>query len=169
MAEEVYILLGSNIGDRERFIDAAVDRMGFIEGLEIVAASSLYLSEAVGMDDNAPSFLNGVIKADYRYPPHELLRNLEKIESDLGRTDKGQSLPRTIDLDILLFGQKTVNTTNLIIPHPRMLKRPFALVPLLEIDPEISHPVTGRPISSYVSERSRAQVTLYRDHVARNL
>ncbi len=167
--ETVFILLGSNIGDRERLLRSAIDRMEQVEGFELIATSAIYSSEAQEMESESPPFLNQVVMADYQFTPKELLRALEQIETDLGRTDKGGMQPRTIDLDILLFGQKTIDQKQLTIPHPRLLERSFALVPLAQIDPEVVHPVTGRTIGSYITDELRSELEVYKDHVARGV
>ena len=169
MAETVYLLLGSNVGDRERYLDHALEKLESLEGLEVTAASGIYVSEASDMGDQEPSFLNQVIKADWRYTANELLRALEKIERDLGRTQKGERKSRTIDIDLLLFGEHIIDTEDLRVPHEQLLSRPFAMVPLLQIDPELRHPAGGRPIAEFLSEDDRQTVILYRDHVARNI
>jgi len=169
VAETVYILMGSNVGDRQRMLAAALNRIQTAEGMEVVATSAVYLSEAVDMDQESPSFMNQVVKADYRYSPNELLNLLERIERSLGRTVKGQKQPRTIDLDILLFGDQIIETERLSIPHRQLLNRPFAMVPLLQIDPEIVHPVTGRPVAEFLTHEGKGSVLLYKDHVARHI
>ncbi len=169
MAETVAILMGSNMGDREKNLAGGLAGLETIEGLEIVATSGVYLSEATQMGDQAPAVMNQVVMADYRFTPAELLNALELIEKNLGRTGKGKKLPRTIDLDILLFGRQIVETETLSIPHRELLNRPFAMVPLLQIEPDIIHPVTGRPVAEFLSEKDAHEVMLYKDHVARNL
>ncbi len=163
----VYILLGSNIGDREKNLATARERLEYIPGFELGASSSIYISDAVGMPGENPAVLNQVIKGEYTYRPSELLVELERIETALGRTGKGQKQPRTIDLDILLFGDDIIETESLSIPHRELLNRPFAMVPLLQIDPDIIHPVTKEPVASFLTDIDRTQVLLYRDHVAR--
>ena len=169
MAETVYILIGSNMGDREKNLIVALDKMETIPGLEIVASSGIYISEAQGMEGENPSFMNQVIMGDYLYRPGELLNELENIEKVMGRTDKGKLKPRNIDLDILLFGQQKIETPTLSIPHPRLLKRPFAMIPLLQITPDLIHPVTDKPVASYLKKKDNDNVVLYKDHVARNI
>ncbi len=169
MAETAYILLGSNLGDREKNLKSALEKMRSIEGLEVVATSGIYVSEAVDMKGENPAFLNQVVMIDYKFRPNELLDELEAIEKAQGRTDKGKKQPRTIDLDILLFGDQLVNTDRLTIPHPRLLERPFALIPMLEIDPELVHPVAKRSLADFVTDKQREQVMLYKDYVARNV
>jgi len=169
MSATVHLLLGSNLGDREQYISAAREALEAVEGLEIIASSAIYVSEAQEMAPGSPSFLNQVIAAEYKYTAAELLAALERIEHRLGRTTKGDMKPRTIDLDMLLFGSQVIATDRLQVPHPKLLKRSFALVPLAEIDPEIVHPLTGRMLAEYITEVMQAQVTVYRDHVARNV
>ena len=169
MAETVYLLLGSNLGDRQKFLSLALERLEALEGLEIVALSSVYVSEATEMKGENPSFLNQVVKAEYQFTAMELLAALERIESEFGRSNKGEKLPRTIDCDILLFGSQVICTPKLSVPHPKLLDRPFAMVPLIEIDPLAVHPMTHKPIAGFLSEKDRKSVLLYKDHVARNV
>lgn len=167
MATTTFILSGSNVGDRERNLSRALELMEEIDGLEIIAVSGLYVSDAQEMVGENPSFLNQAIMADYQYRPQELLDALEAIEKKLGRTDKGLKKPRTVDLDILLFGDQEIKTDRLVIPHPKLLKRPFAMVPLLQIEPELIHPVKKKPVADFLKENDRKQVVLFKDHVAR--
>lgn len=169
MTQTVYILLGSNIGDREKSLESAVNKMKSVEGLELIATSATYVSDPVDMPVDSPSFLNMVAKADYAYTPLELLRALESIETALGRTDKGKNLPRTIDLDILLFGDQIVDTKQFSVPHPELLNRPFAMIPLVQIDPDLKHPANGRKFADFITEEDQNQIIIYRDHVARNV
>jgi 2-amino-4-hydroxy-6-hydroxymethyldihydropteridine diphosphokinase len=169
MAETVYILIGSNEGDREKNLSSALAGLHTLTGLEIVAVSSIYLSEPQGMPPGSPAFLNLVVMADYQYLPNELLNALELLEKNLGRTGKGHKLPRTIDLDILLFGDRIVESERLSIPHRELLNRPFAMVPLLEIEPDIVHPVVRRPIAEFLTEDQRQAVLLFKDQVARHV
>ncbi|MFQ5498383.1 MAG: 2-amino-4-hydroxy-6-hydroxymethyldihydropteridine diphosphokinase [Candidatus Zixiibacteriota bacterium] len=169
MAETVFILAGSNVGDRERFLKEAHSRLENIPGLEIVATSSVYVSEAKDMEGENPSFLNQVIMVDFQYLANELLDGLERIELLLGRSDKGRNVPRTIDLDILLFGQQIIETDRLSIPHRELLNRPFAMVPLLQIDDTIVHPVVKRAVKEFLSEEDAQSVILLNDHVARTV
>ncbi len=169
MAEIVYLLLGSNVGDREENLLYALERIRAIEGIEVTATSAIYLTEPVGVKGVQPAFLNQAIRAEYQFRPLELLHALEKIETDMGRTGKGKLEPRIIDCDILLFGEQKVDEPTLTIPHPRLLERAFALIPLVEIEPHLKHPVTRQPLVSYIQNRAQSGVMVYKDHVARNL
>lgn len=168
MAETVYLLLGSNLGDREKYLTRARVLLAELEGFELLAVSSIYVTEAVDMAPDSPSFMNQVIKGEYYYPAHELLHACEKIESILGRTGKGLKQPRTIDIDILLFGSQIVESDVLTVPHPRLLQRAFALVPLLELDKDIVHSVSGRPLAEYLKPEERNSVVLFKEHVHDN-
>lgn len=163
-----YLLLGSNLGDRVTYLEAAVEQLSGMEGLEIVAESPVYISEPVGMSEPQPSFLNQVIKGEFLYPPRELLLACEEIERELDRDNKGEKKARTIDIDILLFGTELIKSDELTIPHRELTKRPFALVPLLEIDRDLTHPETHNKLDSYLTENARQQIMLYQDHVSRN-
>ena len=167
MSETVFILAGSNIGDREKYLTNALSKLECVEGLEIIATSAIYISDAQGMTSDTPSFMNQAVMGDYQYTANELLSALELVEKKLGRTDKDQNLSRTIDLDILLFGQQVIETDKLSIPHRELLNRPFAMIPILQIDPNIIHPVTKKPVANFLSEEDQNQVLLYKDHVAR--
>jgi 2-amino-4-hydroxy-6-hydroxymethyldihydropteridine diphosphokinase len=146
-----------------------VSRLEQLEGLELTAVSAIYSTRPVDMPDDSPEFFNLVVKGDYEYAPGELLRAMEDIERELGREEKGENLPRTMDLDLLLFGDREINTDNLIVPHPQLLKRAFVLIPLLQIDPEAVHPASGKPLADFVTTGGRATVKLYKDHVAREI
>lgn len=168
MADTIYILLGSNLGDRETNLKKAVDKISGLEGIETIALSSIYQSKAQGMDEGSPDFLNQAMMADYQYLPNELLDQLEKIENELGRDNKGLNLPRLIDLDILLFGEQIIKNDRLTVPHKELLNRAFALTPVIEISPDIEHPQTGRLLKDHLTENKSEEVTVYKDYVARS-
>jgi len=168
MSTTVYLSLGSNLGDREQNLIKACDMLSYIEGLEIIAHSPLYISDAVEMGDNAPDFMNMAIKCEFAYRAQELLNNIEEIEKKLGRTDKGNYKPRTIDIDILIFGNESINTEALTIPHKKLAERAFALVPLKDIDPELTHPVTGEILSSYIDKDEARELVMYKEFARHN-
>lgn len=169
MAETIYLLLGSNLGDRSRHLARAREDLSRVEGLEITAISPIYESDAVEMDEAAPRFLNQVVKGDYGYTPSELLGEIEEIERVHGRSEKGALKPRTIDIDILMFGERVIKTADLTIPHKKLATRPFAIVPLLAIDPEAVHPALGKPLADLLKKKAAGQVELFEDHVSRNV
>jgi len=168
MGETVYLSLGSNLGDRENNLVKAVEAISVMEGFEAVACSSLYVSQPQEMDEKAPDFLNMALEGKYLYRPMELLGNLQQIEKKLGRADKGGLKPRTIDIDIVLFGNQIIEMKDLSIPHRKMLQREFVLAPLLEIDKNLIHPVTREKISVYYEEIKSKDLTLYKEFTCKN-
>ena len=157
MAKSTYLSLGSNLGDRERYLDEAL-RLLEDADLTIVRRSSLYETEPRDFA-NQPWFLNLVVEAETRLFPRLLLTRIQKIEGQLGRRRMVPKGPRTIDIDILLFGHFVMETAGLVIPHPRMLERRFVLEPLAEICPDLRHPVTGLPIRALLNGVSSQKVT----------
>ena len=139
----VFLALGSNLGDREKNLDRALQYLE--ERLRIGKVSSTYDTDPVGNKDQ-PRFLNLVCEVSTRLSPEGLLKLAKGIESKMGRTSKTGE-PRPIDIDILLYGELLVKTPDLEIPHPRMGERAFVLVPLAEIAPEVVHPVTWKTIA----------------------
>jgi 2-amino-4-hydroxy-6-hydroxymethyldihydropteridine diphosphokinase len=134
----VYLSLGSNVGDREANLRAAIDALP-PRGVHVKQLSSIYETEPVDYLDQ-PWFLNCVVEAQTELPPQALLQALRSIESELGSQKQFTKGPRKIDLDILLYGSETMNTPDLQIPHPRMHLRRFVLAPLAEIAPDLKHP-----------------------------
>jgi 2-amino-4-hydroxy-6-hydroxymethyldihydropteridine diphosphokinase len=133
-----YVGVGSNLGDREATIRAAVDALP-----GVVAVSSLRETDPVGVTDQ-PAFLNGAVALETELSPRELLERLLAIERELGRERRERWGPRTIDLDLLLYGRETVDEPGLKVPHPRLHQRRFVLEPLAELDPELAVPGRGR-------------------------
>jgi len=152
MTSTAYILLGSNLGDREKYLSSAIVMIKDIPGIELSSSSSVYSSKAEQMASGTPSFLNQVIKVKTELTSIELLTALEKIEQALDRTGKGKYISRTIDLDILLYDTEIINTERLTIPHPELLNRAFALIPLVEIDPTLVHPLTNKRLKDYLND-----------------
>jgi 2-amino-4-hydroxy-6-hydroxymethyldihydropteridine diphosphokinase len=116
----------------------------------LLRASSLYDTEPVG-DVDQPNFLNAVAQVDTDLPPRQLLWNLLLIEKRLGRERTRPWGPRTIDLDLLLYGDEVIEEDDLRVPHPEMIRRAFVLVPLIELDPILVHPGTGETMLSHLS------------------
>src|SRR5580704_4464956 len=134
----VYLSLGSNVGDRDSNLSAAIAALT-PNGIQVKRVSSIYETEPVDFLDQ-PWFLNCVVEAETELQPHALLQSLRAIESHLGSQKEFAKGPRKLDLDILLYNSQTIATPDLQIPHPRMLERRFVLTPLAEIAPQIKHP-----------------------------
>ena len=132
MKNKVYLSLGSNIGNRQEYIESAIELVGKTEGIKILKKSGLYETSPVGYVEQ-DLFLNAVIKIETDFSEREILKIINKIENELDRKREIRWGPRTIDIDILIFSDKKINETDLIIPHKEMLNRLFVLVPLIEI------------------------------------
>ena len=133
-----YVGLGSNLGDREATILAAV---AALRG--VVAVSQLRETDPVGVTEQ-PAFLNGAVALETELSPRELLNSLLAVERELGRERRERWGPRTIDLDLLLYGTETLEEPGLTVPHPHLHERRFALEPLAELDPDLVVPGRGR-------------------------
>lgn len=139
----VYIGLGSNLDNPLQHIQTAIHDLCSIEGIRVVAVSSLYQSPPMGPPDQ-PDYVNAVLSLETALTPHQLLDLLQSIEQLHGRERKRHWGERTLDLDILLYGEQTLNDARLQIPHPGMLERAFVLYPLAEIAPNIEIPGAGK-------------------------
>jgi len=138
-----YVGLGSNLGNREEMIARALDLLKGEDGIRVLAVSTIRETDPVGIEDQ-PRFLNGAAAVETELTGRELLDRLLAIEQQLGRTREVPSGgPRTIDLDLLLYGDEVLDEPGLQVPHPRLAERRFALEPLQELDPELSIPGTG--------------------------
>jgi 2-amino-4-hydroxy-6-hydroxymethyldihydropteridine diphosphokinase len=138
-----YIGLGSNVGDRERMLWSAIHMLAFNPEVDVVAVSSIRETDPVGLEDQ-PRFLNAAAAVDTELEAHALLDLLLSIERELGRTRQGPRFgPRTIDLDLLLYGDDVVEEPGLTVPHPRLHERRFALEPLAELEPDLEVPEKG--------------------------
>ena len=133
-----YVGLGSNLGDREATIRRAIAALP-----GVLAVSELRETDPVGVTEQ-PAFLNGAAALDTQLSPREVLDTLLAIERQLGRERRERWGPRTIDLDLLLYGGETVDEPGLTVPHPRLHERRFALEPLADLDPELVVPGRGR-------------------------
>lgn len=155
----VYLSLGSNLGDREAHLRAAIHALA-PAGVRVTQASSIYETEPVDYLEQ-PWFLNCVLKGETELEPLALLRALRGIESQLGNEKEFAKGPRKIDLDILLYDSEMMDTSDLQIPHPRMLLRRFVLAPLAEIAPTLEHPAWQATAAQLLAQSSdKSQVRL---------
>ena len=151
MAETtVYLSLGSNIGDREKNLHAAIAALADAR-VRVTRASSFYETEPVDLREQ-PWFLNCVVQGKTQLPALDLLYALRGIESRMGSKKLVPKGPRLIDMDILLYGDETIDTPELQVPHPRMLQRKFVLVPLVEIAPDLKHPQWTKTVADLAVE-----------------
>lgn len=155
--ESVIVGLGSNMGERRLLIDAAVAHLRETRDTNVLRVSTLRETEPVGEESDGPlggRYLNGVVELETGLDPIPFLERCQAIEEALGRTRSRPNAPRTIDLDLLLFGDRVLDTPRLRVPHPRLLEREFALEPVAEIAPERLHPVSRRTMASHWEELS---------------
>ncbi len=145
----LYLGLGSNLGDREATLAAAIRKLDSPE-LRLTRASGLYETEPIGLKDQ-PWFLNQVAEFQTTLFPRQLLQRTKRIENELGRRRGVRNGPRTLDIDILLYGSAIVRSEELEIPHPRFRERRFVLAPLAELSPDLRDPVSGLQIKVLLS------------------
>lgn len=145
---QVYLGLGSNLGDREGNLVMGIEHLA--KKVVIEQVSSLYETEPVGYLDQS-WFLNAVVRGFTELDPWELLHFIKEVEGDLGRVPSFPYGPRSIDIDILLYADRVIQTTELTIPHPRLAERAFVLVPLAEIAPGLVHPMNQKTIRELLS------------------
>lgn len=142
MAVDTLLALGSNLPNRVEHLAYAVGRLA--EETELRALSSVYETDPVGYTEQG-AFLNMVVKVGTDRSPEEVLGLARAVEAERGRVRRFRNSPRTLDIDVLLYGDREVRREDLVIPHPRMKDRPFVLVPLLELEPDARDPATGAP------------------------
>jgi 2-amino-4-hydroxy-6-hydroxymethyldihydropteridine diphosphokinase len=151
---QVYLGIGSNLGDRQANIEKALKLLN--ERLQIELVSSIYETKPMGYVEQ-PKFLNAVCRGQTELGPLQLLSLVKGIEASLGRVSSFPNAPRTIDLDIIFYGDMIMQTPELTIPHPRLEKRAFVLIPLLEIAPDLSHPVSGESVKDLTARVQRRE------------
>ena len=138
----VFVGLGSNLDEPRRQIERALHTLAALEHTRLLAVSSLYRSAPLGPQDQ-PFFLNAVAELETLLPPDALLDHLQSIETAQGRVRTRRWGPRTLDLDLLLYGMERISTPRLLVPHPGLPERPFVLYPLAELAPELEVPGLG--------------------------
>ncbi len=154
--QRAYIGLGANLGDPAAALDDAITRLAAIPDTVIAARSSYYRSAPI--DATGPEFVNAVVALDTALAPHDLLAHLQAIEQAHGRARPYRNAPRTLDLDLLLYGRQTLATPELTVPHPRLHERAFVLLPLAEIAAELQIPGLG-PLPPWLARASDQSIT----------
>lgn len=147
---KVFLLLGSNLGDREQMLQSAEDAITGHE-IETIQRSGLYETAAWGITDQ-PAFLNQVLEVETKLDPEALMQTLLEIEQSLGRERKERYGPRSIDIDILFFDTLVYHSSVVTIPHPAMQERKFVLKPLAELAPDLIHPVFHQSVQELLSQ-----------------
>ena len=147
-SQQVYVGLGSNLGDRAAMLAAAVAELAGLPATRVVRLSSIYRTTPWGLREQ-PDFYNQVAELSTGLGPHELLEAALAIEARLGRRREVRWGPRTIDIDLLLYGEVALATPQLTLPHPRMLERAFVLVPLAELAPNLT--IAGRTVAEHLA------------------
>ena len=156
----VYLALGSNMGNRLANLKAAI--LNLTPQMTVKKKSSVYETPPWGFVEQ-DAFLNQVVMAETYLEPQPLLRHLKRLELVLGRVPNFRNGPRLIDIDILFFDNLIINTPPLVIPHPRLHERAFVLVPLVEIEPDLIHPILQRPVNKLLDDVDRSGIKLFEE------
>ena len=151
MGDTAYIGIGSNLGDRLTYLRQGLSGVVFSPAIRLLATSSIFSSDPLGSVDQ-PDFLNAVFAVDTFLEPEALLRHMRAIEEAHGRQRTIRWGPRTLDLDLLLYGDRRIRNDVLTLPHPLLLERCFVLVPLCELAADHRHPTTGSRLSDHLRD-----------------
>jgi 2-amino-4-hydroxy-6-hydroxymethyldihydropteridine diphosphokinase len=149
----VVVALGSNLGDRRANVDYAIERLGVL--LRPLRVSSVIETPPFDVPDEQPPYLNAVVVGETALTPEALMAELQTLEQERGRERRSFRAARTLDVDLILYGDRIVATAGLEIPHPRFREREFVLSPLAELEPNIVDPVTGLTIAELLSVHSQ--------------
>lgn len=161
-SQTAYVALGSNLGDRLALMQAALDRLA-CDTLRVCQVSPIYENRAVGMGDEAEPFLNAIAEVETSLDPHQLLDHCLEVEEQLGRVRTGEWAPRTIDLDVIAYGEEEILSDRLHVPHPRIAERDFVVHPLNSIAPNLM--IRGQRVEQLAVALPMDALTLYKDHL----
>jgi 2-amino-4-hydroxy-6-hydroxymethyldihydropteridine diphosphokinase len=161
---EIFLALGSNLGDRRANLRAAIAALG--PEVQVVGESHIYETPPWGLTDQPP-FLNMVLEAETELDPASLLHHLKGLEVQLGRLPGVRYGPRLIDIDLLFYEDLILDTPPLVIPHPRMQERAFVLVPLADLAPGLRHPVLGKTVRELLAQVDTTGIRLYNSDTPR--
>lgn len=154
----VFLSLGSNMGDKVAYLNQAIQSLSQVHETQLVKVSSFYRTVAWGKIDQ-DDFVNAVVQLETNLEAIDFLRECQQIEKDLDRVRHEHWGPRTIDIDILLYGEETFNTPDLKVPHPFMIERAFVLVPLAELTEDLVLPNTDQTVLETLAQLSHEDVT----------
>lgn len=158
-----FLSLGSNLGDKLGYLRAAVEALGHGELVELLGVSRVYETEPVEVGSAQPDYLNCVVEVGYEASALELLRFCQGIEAALGRDRKGEKLPRTVDVDVLLFGEEVLEEPHLVVPHPG-IERPFNLRGIMDLDADLRIPGRGT-VRELLASASLKGVAMYEEEL----
>jgi 2-amino-4-hydroxy-6-hydroxymethyldihydropteridine diphosphokinase len=150
MKSTVYLLLGSNMGNSKVQLAIAQQKIMKTVG-KIIDVSEVYKTAAWG-NENQPDFLNQVLIINTRKSPALLIKSIIDVEKTMGRVRTVKNAPRVIDIDVLFFNSDIINTKKLIVPHPEIQNRRFVLIPLVELDPKLKHPILNKTVTKLLKE-----------------
>ncbi len=150
-AVTAFVALGANLGDPRKAVPGAIERIAAMDGVRLIRRSALYRTAPI--DSGGPDYINAVVEIETVLPAPELLLHLQRIEHEAGRARPYRNAPRTLDLDLLLYGDARIDSPTLTVPHPSMLARAFVLVPLAEIAPQR---VTAAQLAAVRDQRTEA-------------
>jgi 2-amino-4-hydroxy-6-hydroxymethyldihydropteridine diphosphokinase len=155
---KAFIAIGSNLGERLEHLRAAVNALEALPKTQVIGKSRIYETEPVGGPDNQGAYLNAVVQLETRLKPRELLEALLEIERSRGRVRTARWGPRTLDLDVLLYGPRIIHQDHLTVPHPRLHERAFVLEPLHDLAPDLEIPGLGVTVAELRERVDRSGV-----------